>query len=492
MSRRRPPQNSAASPGRRSTGNRVLKGVLIGGALMLVVLFVAVFGLTQWLENYRNSEKFRAWLAGRVAEKLKAEVELPSFKWEGSSVFADGFRSRGYEDAAQARLDLDGLRASFGGIADQAWQIPEITVNRLSLEFSRDRLAGAWDDRPTAASGPAPAPEGPAWLRRFVPEKISLGEIRVDAANVAVLNERKDAVFALDGVRGRLAEAAGSGWDIDATGGRMRVVSQPEMKIERFSLRWQPAGLFIHNATLEAWDGARLDGDGVVKTGKDGVSLELQIDLDNLDVKKIAGPDWSDKLSGIVFGNVRLAGKPGALVQSGTLNLKDGELTGLPVLEKVSQYTKNPRFKRLPLNETRADFERTGDRVVLTNIVIQSNGLSRLEGSLVIDGRAIEGDLHLGVTPGTLQWIPGAEQKVFVRSDRGFLWTPVKVAGTLDQPREDLSARLVSAAAETIVEEIPGKAIDTAKEALKNPTQAPATVIEEGKKLIDTFVPLFK
>ena len=58
--------------------------------------------------------------------------------------------------------------------------------------------------------------------------------------------------------------------------------------------------------------------------------------------------------------------------------------------------------------------------------------------------------------------------------------------------REDLTSRLAVAAAGQLVEDVGNSAVDTATEAIRNPTSVPGNVIDEGKKLIDTLVPLLK
>src|SRR5690606_17290344 len=130
-----------------------------------------------------------------------------------------------------------------------------------------------------------------------------------------------------------------------------------------------------------------------------------------------------------------------------------------------------------------------GDRIEITDLVLQSDGLTRLEGSFVLKDRQItEGQFRLGVTPGTLRWIPGAEQKVFTHAENGFLWTPLEISGSLDQPRENLSARLAGGAVESLVEDAPRQATDAAKKILRDPS----STIDTGKKLLDSLVPLLK
>ena len=132
-------------------------------------------------------------------------------------------------------------------------------------------------------------------------------------------------------------------------------------------------------------------------------------------------------------------------------------LTALPLLDKISAYANTSRFRRLSLNEASLDFEKIGENIKLTNIVLSSEGLVRVEGVMEIEGNQIlKGDLRIGITPGTLAHIPGAETKVFQRGDLGLLWTPLNVSGTLDAPQEDLSDRLVAAAKERMFELLPG------------------------------------
>ncbi|MCB1062157.1 MAG: hypothetical protein KDN20_04450, partial [Verrucomicrobiae bacterium] len=300
--------------------------------------------------------------------------------------------------------------------------------------------------------------------------------------------------FALHSVRTELTPTSGGGWEIAGTGGDLFIVNQPDFDIDRFRVRWQGTDVFLNEAEIDVFEDARLSGRGVIGLTP-GTPLDLDLRISNLDVKHVVGPEWEKKISGRVSGDIALEGSidaPGGLKQSGTLSLSEGLLTNLPLLETIGKYTKSERFQYLTLNEAVGDFERQGDRLVITNIKIQSDGLSRLEGSLTIDGQAIAGTFRVGVTPGTLRWIPGAERKIFVTSENGFLWTNVNVSGTIEEPKEDLTSRLVVAAAETLVEDAPQKAIDAAKEAIKNPTATPGSLIEEGTKLLDALSPLLK
>ncbi|MEM9015970.1 MAG: hypothetical protein AAGC68_03070, partial [Verrucomicrobiota bacterium] len=133
------------------------------------------------------------------------------------------------------------------------------------------------------------------------------------------------------------------------------------------------------------------------------------------------------------------------------MNVNEAVIESVPVLQLIAEYTRNDQFKHLALSEARTDFRREGDRLELTDLVLQSDGLVRVTGSMTMEGELMNGVFEVGVTPGTLRWIPGAERKVFLDERDGFLWAPMTVTGTIAEPKEDLSGRLIAAAGEAIL-----------------------------------------
>ena len=91
----------------------------------------------------------------------------------------------------------------------------------------------------------------------------------------------------------------------------------------------------------------------------------------------------------------------------------------------------------------------------LRNLVISSEGLMQLEGDLHVVGDKIEGNFRLGVAPGTLAAIPGAEEHVFLPGEKGFRWAPIRVTGTLSNPEHDLTERLFEAAGRRLIQNLP-------------------------------------
>jgi hypothetical protein len=125
----------------------------------------------------------------------------------------------------------------------------------------------------------------------------------------------------------------------------------------------------------------------------------------------------------------------------------------------------------MPLQELSGNYEWTRDLLKITNLVAESKGLLRLEGSCTIaEGGRLNGSLRVGVTPQTLQWLPGSRERVFTVAQNGYVWTDVRIGGSLQNLQEDLSSRLAAAVRdETIyqgkrlIEDIPNAARDGAR-----------------------------
>src|SRR5690606_18388541 len=89
-----------------------------------------------------------------------------------------------------------------------------------------------------------------------------------------------------------------------------------------------------------------------------------------------------------------------------------------------------------------------------TDLALESKGLMRVEGRCELaPDRALAGTLRVGVTPQTLQWLPGSRERVFTVAENGYLWTPVRLGGTWENPQEDLSARLAAAMKDEVIDQ---------------------------------------
>ncbi len=500
----------------RATRRRAQKGgvrwinVILGSLLTVLMLVVVLgFSLWLWLKSYLRGEEFRDLVSVKTSALFSAEGGFEEIEWTGSSAYSDGYDARGLPGAPFSRVTANGIRAyvDFGAVRDGVWKIDEIDINRLVLLVDARSAGAATEsrglDEVDAESGEEEKVSG--IFGRLIPRSIEIGEVEV--ADTHLKAERaRGGVTVLDGSRISLRPLAGSkAWALSGRGGTLAIADAPKLEIDTFTTRWHGRELFITDAAFSFYESAVLTASGGLRFDKDA-ETNLNLKLSGLDVDHALDPQWKEKISGMLQGDVVLTGKPGdpvGLRKEGTLQLTKGVIEDLPVLDRIADYAKAERFRRLVLHQASADFTTHGEETVVKDIVLQSDGLTRLTGEMVISGERIEGTFRVGVTPGTLKWIPGAEQKVFTEPADGFLWTGMRVTGSRESPTEDLSTRLVRAAVDQIAEDTVNKAADTAEKALEDPVdlleaakkairENPEEVMETGKKLLESLRPFLK
>jgi hypothetical protein len=139
----------------------------------------------------------------------------------------------------------------------------------------------------------------------------------------------------------------------------------------------------------------------------------------------------------------------------------------------------------LTLDDARTKWHWKKGEILLTDLVLSSDGLVRLEGSLSIRGQQLEGVFRLGLAPGTLATIPGAETDVFSPGERGLLWTPLRITGDLSDPKEDLTDRLIAAAGLRMFDLIPESGVIVIKFTQSIIGESSSKTLEKGTKLIE-------
>lgn len=443
-------------------GCNPLVAILILGAVFLVALVISLFVGKTMLESWVQGDGFREWVRKKAAVALKADVNIEDLKWSGPKKATIGTVSaKGYEDAAFSSFELNGIRAGFD-IKDKAVKIPEISISRGHTEFSNNRIASKPPvDRPgeESSSGDSPsgkAPGVPGFLARYAPNRVEIDRVTVGNASIDVMDDDGKVALALKDVQSEIQPDLESGeMVIEARGGTLLLAGAPDMTIRDSSMRFRDNSLFINNAALGIYGSGHIDGAGEVSFS-DNPNLDLDLTLTGVDIREMVTGNWRDRVSGTIRGPVRIQGTTDDAITEGTVYLDDGVLEGIDLLDKIADYTGSQRFSRLVLNQAQADFKMKGENLQLRNIQFQSDGLTRIEGGLDKNGDLLDGTLQIGITPGTLRWIPGAEQSVFTENRDGFVWTSVQIGGTVANVREDLSGRIIAAAAARIIERLPG------------------------------------
>ncbi len=441
---------------------------LWGSFAVIVVIGVAgVLFANGWVKRYLRTDAFRDFMNVQVSKTLHTWGKFEPFEWNGSSVYSETYRAQGLTTGPFEQLHAHGLRAGvdFGSFRSEAWEIDQVSVNRLTFVVSDD-------ERRKMMPPPVPQPLRSFWSR-FIPQQVAIGKIAVADASFAA-GTGDERVVAEHGRLTLMPLAGSEGWSVISEGGTMTLTDWPLLTVSTIHARLHDHSLFVTDAGFRFHDSAKMQVNGEFNLGEG--TLRLRTDVDRLAADKVFEEDWRQRLLGTIHADVRSNGKlsePSSVQHQGRVWLKDGVLMALPVLDRIASYTSTERFRRLVLDEASADFVLQGKSLILSNLSLRSDGLVQITGELNVSdpfhptaSPQIDGVLEVGVVHGVLKWLPGAEKKVFTSEREGYLWTTMRVQGTLDALQEDLSPRLTSAAMTTTVEKVPEKGLDVSRRLL--------------------------
>ncbi|MEP2777424.1 MAG: hypothetical protein ABJQ29_01115 [Luteolibacter sp.] len=447
-------------------------------AILGVVLVVALAGGYMWLRSYLHSEAFRKFLAAEMGRAANVEAVFQPFRWDGLAVQTEGIEAKGEELISFIRAERIATEVGFGGVGRGVWEIKATRIHKLELGLDFTAATeGAEDGIDDQTIDMHEDKKG------WVPKDVELESLEISDFSLLAMTE--EGPVSATGMSVLLEPASGkNSYKVYVDGGDLKTSVEwlPPLKIEKLSGRYADGDVFITEAEVSAWSNGRINGAGEWNADNEIYSFEGQ--ASGLKCDEILDETWSRKLQGDVgaaFSVNNLSGEFGA---SGDLTIRNGVLTAMPVLDILAAYADTRRFRTIQLSEAHVNWRYANGVTSLTHLVMASDGLMRLEGDVTVRGNAIDGRLRLGIVPGLLANLPGAETDVFVAGERGLLWTPIHITGTLDDPEEDLSERLIIAAGFRILEGLPEgaeKVVELTKSVLGENS---GEVIDKGKKII--------
>ena len=408
------------------------------------------------LKHYLHSDGFRKLLSAKVSQAVGMEGEFSPFRWDGLAVDTGSFEAQGpgiitslYADRLHTEVNLSGVRRG-------VWDLDGATVSHVEVNFDArtrpESAPGADPNDPSAlAFWDAPKPKARSgWM----PQEVEINSL--DLRNVVTKILVDDGEIRATGMQihldrtGELRTYRGS-----VLGGKIRLPFSllPEATLDRARFRYADGQLFVTDATASVFKDGRFEGFGEWSFREKSYAFEGNISSVKCD--EFLSPDWAKRLTGDASTTVVLQSTSKGPLATGTLTIKNGVLTALPMLDALAAYADTRRFRVLSLTEAKTDWRWQQGALTFSNLVLASEGLIRLEGAITIRGQELDGSFRLGLAPGTLASIPGAETVVFLPGARGLVWSPLQISGTLDNIQEDLTARLTAAAESRMFEIIP-------------------------------------
>ncbi len=468
---------SRRSRKRKISGENRWLGKAVAGVLGLGLISL---GAAYWmLRSYLHSDAFRKFLSVEAGDTAGVTGEFAPFHWEGLAVDTDAFAATGAGLVSGLRAEGLHTEVGLGGVRRGVWEIRGSSVRRLEISVDATKQADANAD-PGLSLKAGKKAKRPAWF----PSEAELQGIDVRELVVkAILNE---GLAIASGMKFHAEQAGAKGaYRALIEGGTVRLplANAPELRLDRIRLRYQDGRVYLTDARLAAWANGRIDGRGEWDMNSRQYSIEG--DATGMKCENVLSADWAKRLTGDVSSDFTLNNSPGFPRASGKLTVQNGVLTALPMLDALAAYADTRRFRVLALNEAHTDWRWKKGEISLANLVLAAEGLVRLEGGITIRGQAIDGLFRLGLAPGTLATIPGAETDVFAPGERGLLWTTLRITGTLDDPKEDLTDRLIAAAGLRMFDLIPEtgeKAIKFTRSVLGD---SPSKTVEKGVEIIE-------
>jgi hypothetical protein len=448
------------------------------GGLIAICLLMTAAGYAL-VRGYLHSDSFRTLLSNQVSRAAGVKGGFSPFRWEGLALRTERYTATG--DGPIRELRIDGLETEVGldSVRRGVWELKNSRISRLQV--SLDARKPQADDIQGVVSLPVPKVQRKhRWLPREVEvQGVELGQLSLDAMSDQGLVEAEGVRVVVENEKKHHA------YRVELSGGTLRlpIALLPEVRLDRARLRIQPEAAFLTSLSAGAFSGARIDASGEWGRLADEITLEGR--ASGVKCDELLNEDWSRRLTGEIDSDFNVTSRGGTAMASGHLVISNGVLTALPVLDALAAYADTRRFRTLILSEAHTSWRWQKDRIELRELVLASDSLIRLEGTVVIRGRELDGDLRLGLAPGTLASIPGAETHVFAPGERGLLWAPLRLSGTLEKPREDLTDRLISAAGLRMLETLP----ETGEKVLKFSRTLlgddPARTVEKGIRLIE-------
>lgn len=453
---------AAVSSRTRNRPNPWVRFLLWSLPAFLVLLVVGFFVAKSAIDSYLRSEKFRQFIAKKAGDTLHADAEMAPLSYSGTTVFADGFRAKGGPDAAFSELQIEQIRTEISArrFFEKVWQVEQFDVQRIRVNLDGPRI-----DRPMEpAASPLSAPPAEHTSNGWLPNRVEIGKATVHDTQLT---------WNGGGLRGTAFEVEpheGS-WQIAGQGGTITYGKLPPLEVNNVRLRYRAPSLFVNSAELRQAGGGSLMATGEIDFTR---QLDLRLTLVNIGITPYLSDDWRLRTRGNLSGEVTvksaLPSRGGPQI-AGSVKITQGELTALPVLDEIATFTRTQQFRRLNLSKASGDFTQDDSGLNVKNFIAESDGLIRVEGAFTVAHGLIDGTFQVGVTPGSLQWLPGAQAKVFTESRSGYVWAPMRLTGPADKPHEDLSPRLIAAAQGAVIDTVQGaadQAVKTGKDAVKS------------------------
>jgi hypothetical protein len=399
---------------------------------LTIAIGVAVF-LSPLLTSYLESDAFRVAMEKETAKGLHfPQASYAPIRRIGAlTAQSDSFKADHGQKAMKA-LDAHGITAKFDpwGVFLRQWRFTDVRVQSGNVEIQ------------IYEANPEAVPRKP-WFAIFLPNRVYMEKIESEQANITWrFRDERAGFFGTQ----LLITPNGRDFEYVVTGGRLKMAVVPDLDLRRTHILITKTLLTVYDLDLasDSRSDESIRAQGRAGLGQDK-SVDVKANFNSVPIRQWLPAEWKGRLKGSAFGDVQWTGKDAKLESSsgeGSLRISNGRVDNVPLLNKLAELARKKSFERLDLNECSLGFAWHYSEIEIKDVTIEEKGKFRIEGEISVKRRLLRGTIKLGLTREYLDWLPNPEE-VFSRRSGGYLWTEVRVSGTIDEPRQDLSERII-------------------------------------------------
>jgi hypothetical protein len=400
--------------------------------LLVIGAGVAVF-FSPLLTRYVEGDAFRVAMEEETAKGLHfPQARYAPIRRTGAlTAQSDSFKADNGQKAMKS-LDAHGITAKFDpcGVFLRQWRFTDVHVQSGDVEIQ------IYKANPEAVPGKP-------WFAIFLPNRVYLEKIESEQANITWRFRGERAGFFGTQL---LITPNGRDFEYVATGGRLKMALVPDLDLRRTHILITKTLLTLYDLDLasDSRSDESIRAQGHAGLGQDK-SIDVKANFNSVPIRQWLPAEWKGRLKGSAFGDIHWTGKDPKLESSsgeGSLRINNGRIDDVPLLNKLAELAQKKSFESLDLDECSLGFAWRYPEIDIKDITIEEKGKFRIEGEISIKRRLLRGTIKLGLTREYLDWLPNPEE-VFSRRSTGYLWTDVHLSGTIDEPRQDLSQRII-------------------------------------------------
>ena len=411
----------------------LILAIAIGFFFLLAITAVVAVFFSPVLTRYVESDSFRLAMQEETSKGLHFPQAryAPMRRTSALTAHSDSFKADNGQKAMKS-LDAHGVSATFDpwGVFLRQWRLDDVHVESGNVEIQ------IYEPQPEAV-------KAKPWFAIFLPNRVYLKKIQSDHANITWRFRGERAGFFATQL---LITPNGRDFEYVASGGRLKMAVLPDLDLRHTHVLITKTLLTLYDLDLasDSRGAEKIQAQGRAGLGQDK-SIDVKASFNSVPIRQWLPAEWKGRLQGSVFGVIHWTGKDPKLESSSgeaSLRIDNGRVDDVPLLDKLAELSRKKSFERFDLNECSLNFAWRYPEIDIKDIAIEQKDKFRIEGDISVNRRLLRGTLKLGLTREYLDWLPNPEE-VFSRRSNGYLWTDVHLSGTIGEPRQDLSQRII-------------------------------------------------